>query len=69
MSYEKLCRAQLEEHEKTTARLRTVEKENVNLRALIGSQQREYSDSVAMLQGVAFNIMKAFPKTKQPGDE
>ena len=67
-TWEKLYRAQFEEHDKTTARLRTVEKENAVLRGLIGSQQREYADAVSMLQGVATNIMKAFPNTTQQGD-
>ena len=66
MSYEKLYRAQMEEHEKTIARLRVVEKENANLRGLIGSQQREYSDAVSMLHGIAVNIMKAFPRDNVP---
>lgn len=67
MSFEKLYRAQVQEHEKTNDRLRVVEKENANLRGLVGSQQREYADAVAMLQGVAKNIMKAFPSREDKG--
>jgi hypothetical protein len=61
--------AEIAEHEKTHQRLRTVEKENATLRGLIGDQQREYADAVAMLQGIAVNIQKAFPRATRPTDE
>lgn len=63
--YKKLYEAQCKEHEKTHARLRVVEKENANLRSLVGSQQRDYEEAVAMLQDVAANINKAFLKRKK----
>lgn len=61
--------AEITEHEKTHQRLRVVEKENANLRGMIGNQQREYADAVAMLQGIAANILKAFPKNTRPSDD
>lgn len=60
--YKKLYEAQVAEHEKTHDRLRVVEKENANLRGLIGSQQRQYDEAVTLLHKTADTINALFPR-------
>ena len=61
-AHKKLYEAQVKEHEKTHARLRTVEKENANLRGLLASGERRYQEAVKLLHRIEDQIAKDFPK-------
>lgn len=63
--YKKLYDAQVKEHEVTHKRLRTVEKENANLRGIIGSKEDEYQNAIRLMHRISDHILKDFPKDER----
>ncbi len=67
-SWERLYREQCEKHEATHKRLREAEKRICNLRCELSVTTRELNNAISMLQGMAVNINKAYPKEQENHD-
>lgn len=62
-SFEKLYRAQCEEHQKTHDKLRETESVVRALRSELMTVNNELGNCLTVLNGIADNIMKAYPRS------